>query len=47
MQDELGWDLARAQRALEQLLKEGLVWVDEQGDETSYWVPSIFSSMVA
>jgi len=43
--DELGWDRGRCQRALEHLLKEGVVWLDAQnGQESAYWVPSIFSS---
>merc|ERR1719458_1138499 len=44
---ELGWDGERSGRALEQLTRDGLAWVDEQhgggdgGKETAYWIPSI------
>lgn len=40
---ELGWNELRTQQAIEKLISEGLVWVDEQGeDEASYWFPSLF-----
>ena len=41
--DDLGWERGRGQRALDQLTKDGLVWVDEQEEgEPSYWFASIF-----
>ncbi|KAK8780830.1 vacuolar-sorting protein SNF8 [Amblyomma americanum] len=39
---ELGWDSDRAQKALEDLLKEGLVWLDAQAQkEYLYWFPGL------
>ncbi|ETN62382.1 ESCRT-II complex subunit VPS22 [Anopheles darlingi] len=40
--EELGWTATRAQHALEKVLGEGLAWIDKQGDEPSYWLPSLF-----
>ena len=40
----LGWESRRARRALEQMVGQGLVWVDGQGQGQEYWVPSIFTS---
>jgi ESCRT-II complex subunit VPS22 len=40
---ELGWNEMRTQQAIEKLISEGLVWIDDQSaDETSYWFPSLF-----
>lgn len=40
---ELGWNELRTQQAIEKLISEGLVWIDEQNpDEPSYWFPSLF-----
>ncbi|KAK4146896.1 uncharacterized protein C8A04DRAFT_9359 [Dichotomopilus funicola] len=37
----LGWQRARAQTALEDLMGEGMLWVDKQApDEWEYWSPS-------
>ncbi|KAK4124028.1 ESCRT-2 complex [Parathielavia appendiculata] len=36
----LGWMRARAQTALEDLVGEGMLWVDKQSDEWEYWSPS-------
>lgn len=37
----LGWARARAQTAVEDLLGEGMLWVDRQAeDEPEYWSPS-------
>lgn len=40
---ELCWNEMRTQQAIEKLISEGLVWVDEQStEEPSYWFPSLF-----
>ncbi|KAL2271935.1 hypothetical protein VTJ83DRAFT_1306 [Remersonia thermophila] len=36
----LGWMRARAQTAIEDLVSEGMLWVDKQSDEWEYWSPS-------
>ncbi|XP_060576048.1 vacuolar-sorting protein SNF8-like [Ruditapes philippinarum] len=42
---ELKWEEERAARALNYLVKEGLVWVDDQaGSEREYWFPSLFTA---
>lgn len=35
----LGWEAARAQTVLDDLLSDGLVWIDMQADENEYWTP--------
>jgi ESCRT-II complex subunit VPS22 len=35
----LHWEKARAQTVIEDLLADGLVWVDEQCEEKEYWSP--------
>ncbi|KAL2020379.1 hypothetical protein VTK56DRAFT_8508 [Thermocarpiscus australiensis] len=35
----LGWSRARAQTALEDLVGEGMLWVDKQSEEWEYWSP--------
>ena len=46
LRDELMWEEERSRRAVNQLIKEGLVWVDGQHEdgEPAFWVPSIFSA---
>lgn len=40
--NDFGWEKLRAQRAIEDLVREGLVWVDEQNEnEPSYWFPGL------
>ncbi|KAH6841166.1 EAP30/Vps36 family-domain-containing protein [Chaetomium sp. MPI-CAGE-AT-0009] len=36
----LKWMRARAQTALEDLMAEGMLWVDKQSEEWEYWSPS-------
>eukprot|EP00096_Caligus_rogercresseyi_P010645 TRINITY_DN3963_c0_g1_i1.p1 TRINITY_DN3963_c0_g1~~TRINITY_DN3963_c0_g1_i1.p1 ORF type:complete len:246 (+),score=77.06 TRINITY_DN3963_c0_g1_i1:448-1185(+) len=46
IESELGWSSSRAQKILDQLLKEGISWIDEQNEsEPAYWIPSIFTSL--
>ena len=35
----LSWARARAKTALEDLVGEGMLWVDKQSDEWEYWSP--------
>jgi ESCRT-II complex subunit VPS22 len=40
---QCSWTAARAQRALDVLMHEGIVWVDEQAEgEAEYWVPCLW-----
>lgn len=41
----LGWDGARAQTVIEDLLADSLVWIDDQADEKEYWTPTFISQM--
>lgn len=43
--EDFSWEKLRAQRAIEELIREGLVWVDEQHEnESSYWFPGLQKS---
>jgi ESCRT-II complex subunit VPS22 len=35
----LGWEDERSKSVLEELVVEGMVWVDDAGDEREYWIP--------
>ncbi|GMF96066.1 unnamed protein product [Aspergillus oryzae] len=35
----LNWEKARAQTVIDDLLADGLVWLDAQGEENEYWSP--------
>jgi ESCRT-II complex subunit VPS22 len=35
----LQWPRARAKTAIEDLVSEGMLWVDKQCDEWEYWSP--------
>ncbi|CAL1300407.1 unnamed protein product [Larinioides sclopetarius] len=40
--NEFGWEKVRAEKAIFDLIREGLVWVDEQFEgESSYWFPGL------
>ncbi|KAI9793063.1 MAG: hypothetical protein M1816_000961 [Peltula sp. TS41687] len=39
LQVNLGWEVARAQTVLDDLLSDSLVWIDMQADENEYWAP--------
>ena len=38
---ELGWSQQRIDTCLKLLLEEGMIWVDSQTDETTYYLPSL------
>lgn len=40
LEDNLGWELARAETVIQDLLADSLVWVDEQTPEKEYWSPA-------
>lgn len=42
LMSELSWNEARTKQALDKIVSDGLAWVDCQGDEESYWFPSLF-----
>ncbi|KAF9884400.1 hypothetical protein FE257_001800 [Aspergillus nanangensis] len=39
LQVNLNWEKARAQTVIDDLLADGLVWLDAQSDEKEYWSP--------
>jgi len=39
LQLNLNWEKARAQTVIDDLLADGLVWLDAQGPEKEYWSP--------
>lgn len=43
VRDQLNWSDERTMKAIEELIMEGMVWVDSQGpdNETLYWFPGI------
>jgi ESCRT-II complex subunit VPS22 len=40
LQVNLGWERARSQTVIDDLLADSLVWVDMQAEETEYWSPT-------
>jgi ESCRT-II complex subunit VPS22 len=42
LEDNLAWQTARAQTVMEDLVADGLVWVDEQAAEKEYWAPPTY-----
>ncbi|XP_077298528.1 vacuolar-sorting protein SNF8 [Arctopsyche grandis] len=48
LKNELSWEDARCQKALQYMVKEGLAWIDTQdADEKLYWFPSMFAACVS
>jgi ESCRT-II complex subunit VPS22 len=39
LQYNLGWEEERCRNVLEDLVTEGIVWVDDGGEEREYWIP--------
>lgn len=39
LQLNLNWEKARAQTVIDDLLADGLVWLDAQAEENEYWSP--------
>ncbi|KAI4153607.1 MAG: hypothetical protein L6R39_001528 [Caloplaca ligustica] len=44
LEDNLGWEHARAETVIQDLLADSLVWVDEQCPEKEYWSPVAMGS---
>lgn len=42
LQEKLGWEDERIQRALDYMVTEGLAWVDDQTADRLYWFPGLF-----
>lgn len=48
LERELHWESGRVQKSLDHMVKEGLAWLDEQGEEEPlYWFPSLFTACIA
>lgn len=43
LEDNLGWESARAETVIEDLLGDSLVWVDLQTSEREYWSPAFMN----
>lgn len=47
LERELRWEGERTQKALDHMVKEGLAWLDIQGEnEPLYWFPSLFTACI-
>ncbi|KAL9613670.1 MAG: hypothetical protein Q9167_001799 [Letrouitia subvulpina] len=44
LEDNLGWEHARAETVIEDLLADSLVWIDAQTAEKEYWSPRFMAS---
>ncbi|TPX45151.1 hypothetical protein SeLEV6574_g04055 [Synchytrium endobioticum] len=42
--EELGWDRTRSQRVLDDMVKDGVCWVDTQVPYTQYWFASLWAT---
>lgn len=40
LKDNLDWESVRALTVLDEMVRAGMLWIDEQGLETEYWAPS-------
>jgi ESCRT-II complex subunit VPS22 len=41
----LGWEDERSKSVLEELVVEGMVWVDDAAEEREYWIPRGISEL--
>jgi ESCRT-II complex subunit VPS22 len=44
LRDNFGWTTMRCSTVLNEMIKSGLLWIDTQGDEPEYWMPSWIDS---
>ncbi|XP_050442138.1 vacuolar-sorting protein SNF8 [Adelges cooleyi] len=48
LQEQLKWEEKRASNAIDQMIAEGLCWVDKQNSkEVLYWFPSMFTECIS
>ncbi|KAG0200405.1 hypothetical protein BGX28_006527 [Mortierella sp. GBA30] len=40
--ERLGWEVGRTKTALDTLLEDSLMWIDQQAEPHEYWVPGFF-----
>lgn len=45
LEDNLGWEHARAETVVNDLLGDSLVWVDAQASEREYWSPAFMNDL--
>ena len=45
LEDNLGWEYARAETVIDDLLGDSLVWVDAQAREKEYWSPAFMTDL--
>lgn len=43
LKSNLNWDEIRSHQILNELVRDGVAWIDRQSSETTYWFPSFFS----
>lgn len=43
--ERLRWTDERVRNTINDLVSEGLVWIDEQSEPKSYWVPGLFPNI--
>nr|CAG4646429.1 EOG090X09XM [Macrothrix elegans] len=47
LRSTLNWDDARCQQILNELIRDGVAWIDSlNGQETKYWFPSFFRPLI-
>ena len=45
LEDNLGWEIVRAETVVNDLLGDALVWVDTQAPEKQYWSPAFMNDL--
>ncbi|XP_057374422.1 vacuolar-sorting protein SNF8-like [Daphnia carinata] len=46
IKSKLKWDDVRCQQILNELVRDGVAWVDEQSTKKTYWFPSFFKPLI-
>lgn len=48
LKEQINWEPTRTTNVINQMVAEGLCWVDDQNDDTkSYWFPSMFTECIS